>query len=227
MTDTRVDGVGRLLGLVVHDLRNPVAAIAANVGYLRTHLRLAGPDVHDCLNDVAIALADLQRGLEQVAWIGHWLAAEPIVGRADADVCDVLRTLVPPAELDVRVELPSESPLRARGAASCPAIVDVLLANARDHGRGRPVQVTVRADDEAVEVLVTDEGPPIGADFRERAMQLEGQIEAKRRPDGRYGRVAGLFAARLLAEACGATLRAEEDAGRSRFVLRYPRVRES
>jgi two-component system sensor histidine kinase MtrB len=58
----------------------------------------------------------------------------------------------------VDVRLPDEPVLVDMDARRVERILRNLLANALDHGEGRPVEVTVGCDDEAVAVTVRDHG---------------------------------------------------------------------
>ena len=65
-----------LFGLIVHDLRNPAATLAANLGFVREVVD--DPTVPrsrrliEALSDSQQALLDLMRGLDQLSWIGRW-----------------------------------------------------------------------------------------------------------------------------------------------------------
>ncbi|HEX2300136.1 MAG TPA: MtrAB system histidine kinase MtrB [Pseudonocardiaceae bacterium] len=97
------------------------------------------------------------------------------ISRHDAGVADLLgetvdlRTTVQEAVSAVRVvaqgvgtelelHLPAEEVLAEIDPRRVERILRNLLSNALDHGEGRPVQVTVGADDDAVAVVVRDHG---------------------------------------------------------------------
>lgn len=211
---------GHLLGLVVHDLRNPMSTIGANVAYLAEVGVAVSGDAEEALADTETAVGDLTRGLDQVAWIGRWLSGDPAVKSADADAVTAVRTAAEREKsLGIELDLPSE-PLRVRGGGALPKLVEVLLSNCAQHARRSPVHLSVRREGDAVWVELRDGGAAIAPELRERAFTLAGQQDLKGRMDGRYGRVAGLFAARVLADAMGARLEADGVDGAAIFRIR-------
>ncbi len=56
--------------------------------------------------------------------------------------------------------------------------------------------------------MVRDGGPAIAEELRASCFEVEGQRALKGRPDGRYGRVLGLFAAQIYARSLGAHMEA-------------------
>ncbi|NNK09035.1 MAG: hypothetical protein HKP50_17120 [Myxococcales bacterium] len=59
------DQMGHVLGLLVHDLRNPAATISANVDFLQ-EVGLADDDSNDALQDVRLGVGELRRGLDML-----------------------------------------------------------------------------------------------------------------------------------------------------------------
>ena len=199
--------LAQLLALLVHDLRNPVATIGANLSYVS---EVAGPaldgETRDALSDSSTALDDLMTGLEHLAFVSRWIAGEPVTAAGEGNVSDALRS-VAGRERPFPIQLSlSEGGLRAKGAQALPRLVEVLLANASQHAPGKPV--TIRAERVANEVIieVEDAGRALAAELREVAFTAPGQLRLKERSDGRYGRALGLLAAGLLAQAMGARL---------------------
>lgn len=218
---TNDEALGALIALVVHDLRNPTSTVGANLAFLREVGPGEDQDAREALEDCEIAVADLMRGLEQLAWIGQWLRGEPALKVSDGDVASALRAAADKhASLDVRVDAPAG--VRARGGATLARLLEVLLSNSAQHARGSTIHLTAEATDRGVVVELRDGGPAIGPELRERAFTLDGQQEIKGRADGRYGRVAALFAARVLAEFMGATLEAAGEDGAAVFRVVLP-----
>lgn len=198
-----------LLALLVHDLRNPVATIGANLSYVSEAAHDAlDADTREALSDSTAALYDLMAGLDHLAFLSRYVAGEPAAAAADGSVADALRALpsrIRTTGVQVVVE---DATLRARGAQALPRLVEVLLANSGQHAAGKPVIVRARRDGEHVVVEVEDKGRAIAPELREVAFTAAGQLQIKERSDGRYGRSLGLFAAGLLAQAMGARLEA-------------------
>ena len=221
--DTNESSIGALIGLVVHDLRNPTSTIGANLAYLREVAPGDDEDAREALSDSEVAVGDLMRGLEQLAWIGRWFRGEPAVQVSEGDVAAALKAAADKhATMNIEVDAPSG--LRARGGGSLARLVEVLLSNSAQHARGGKVRLTASPTDEGIVVEVQDQGPAIHPDLREAAFTLDGQQDTKSRADGRYGRVAALFAARVLAESMGARLEADGEDGAAVFRVVLPRA---
>jgi signal transduction histidine kinase len=91
-------------------------------------------------------------------------------------------------------------------------VLDVLLENALEHGRGT-IRVDVTRDGRAAVISVADDGPGVPEADRERIFE---------RGASRAGRTGiGLHLARTLAEGDGGAIRVSS-AGASRFELRLP-----
>jgi K+-sensing histidine kinase KdpD len=120
----------------------------------------------------------------------------------------------------VELQVPGRA-MNVKGANALVAIVDILIANAVQYApAGSAVEISARYGQGGPLVEIRDQGPAVAADLREKIFTAEGQLLAKKRADGRYGRVVALLAAGGLARAAGATLEADEDSGRALFRLR-------
>ncbi|MFW5920596.1 MAG: ATP-binding protein [Polyangiales bacterium] len=223
MSEHRADDIGRVLGLVVHDLRNPTATLGANLSFLEElDVSRLDPDAADAVEDMKVAMGDLRQGLDQVAWISRWLAGEQAVSPVDGDVAITITK--PPEQLDdldVTVEPPDDKPMRARGGGSTLArLLHVLLLNVRQHAAKGGATVRARREGDEVVVELQDSGSSIAGELATEAFDLSGQPKLKSRADGRYGRVAGLLAARALADAMDARLEATNEGGQATFRIR-------
>ena len=212
----------RLLGLMVHDLRNPAATIRANVTYVREVG--AAPetieDVQEALADVDQALSDMLRGLDHLSWLGRMLVGESVVRVADGDVAALAASYVEKeTSRDIALDIET-TPLVARGGAIVGQLLPMMLANSMQHARRGTIHVRAGRDGGDVVVEVEDSGAALAIELRSKAFTLAGQVELKGRADGRYGRNAGLFASRLLAEAAGGTIEAAGEPGAAIFRLR-------
>ncbi|RLB56335.1 MAG: hypothetical protein DRJ42_03585 [Deltaproteobacteria bacterium] len=224
MTD-RSAQVGRLLELVVHDLRNPAATIGANVAFARDVVQGGDADLVESLADVEQALGDMVQGLRHVARVARWLTGEESEIIEDADVREAISQVGDlPEGTTVRVKVPDE-PLRARGGKALGELLDVLLANAVQHAPGGTVEIEASRDDRGIVVTVTDTGRAVGEDLRQDCFTLAAQDRLKGRADGRYGRAAGLLAARLIAEAMGGSVEAGGVDGAAVFTIRLSSVK--
>lgn len=219
MTDIDANAVGRYLGLLVHDLRNPAATLSANIDFLR-EVGVEDEDAREAIDDMVIALGEFKRGLEQVAYVARDMSGQRAAIIADAD----LRTSLPLLAGDragylVKVEFEPEDSLVAVGGSVVPAIVELLVANSKHHVRRGEAVVRASRQGEDVVVEVVDGGTAIAPELREVAFTLAGQQDIKGRADGRYSRFGGLVAAEVLARAAGAELTAAGEDGAAVFRL--------
>lgn len=221
MSDHDPTDVGDLLSLVVHDLRNPVATISANVAYIRDVARMDDSSAYEALDDVEQALGDLARGLEQLSWIGRWMGGRASQRVPDEDVREAVRRGVELAGGAARVELPPSPVGLPAGGDALTKLVELLVRNARSHGAPSSAEVELVTDREGVRLRVLDDGQAVAEELRERIFSPRGQQEAKGRSDGRYSRAVGLLAARAIADSLGATLTAEGVDGAAAFVVRF------
>ena len=86
------------------------------------------------------------------------------------------------------------------------------------------VRIVARAEFPNAIVEIHDAGRAIGTDLRDRAFTIAGQHQLKGRGDGRYGRVAGLLAAHVLALAVGATIEVDGRDGAAVFRITMRRL---
>jgi signal transduction histidine kinase len=213
--------LAELLELIVHDLRNPAATLAANLSYVKdvTGGGTDDADLPDAIADMGSALADLRGGLDHLAWIARWLHGRPAMSISDGDAAIAAEKAAARSDLtDVQLEV--NRPLRARGGGTLARVLDLLLANSRLHARGGPVRLRAFREGAHVVVEVHDGGPAIAPELRDLAFAIEGQTRIKARPEGRYGSVAALLAARALTDTMGATIAAGGENGAAWFRLR-------
>lgn len=226
MSDARESrGIGEVLSLIVHDLRNPVATISANVSFVRdVGVDEGDEDVREALVDVEAAVGDLMRGLEQLGWIGRWLAEEPALTGPVAEVAASVKGTLTRLGVEVPIETP-DAPVRAEGAGTpLSRMLEILIGNAQGRSGAELSSVRIREDGRWVVVETIDRGRAVAPELRERAFTLEGQLEIKGRSDGRYIRSAGLIALKALAEAIGASVEADGEDGAAIFRLRLRRA---
>jgi len=150
---------------VSHELRTPLTTVrmAADLLHagradLNPALRRSAELLVAELDRFEALLADLLEISRYDAGMAE-LAAEPI------DLCNCVRTAVETVRhladqmlTEVLLDLPSEPVVAEVDARRVERVLRNLLANALDHGEHRPVLLRVRADPDAVSVLVADSG---------------------------------------------------------------------
>ena len=216
-----------LLDCVSHELKTPLAAIAAasqelsrltaNIQDSQILKELAGEirDGSHRLNRVVNNLLDMNR-------------LESGVIRPKREWCDVRELLQSAVDIehesingrDIRLDVPEEIPLALVDHALIEQAVAKLLANAGSHtAPNLPIEIDAEYTNENLLISVSDRGPGIPPDATERL--FEKFYRGDDRKTGGLG--LGLSIARGLIEAHGGRLTVENrDGGGARFVIRLP-----
>ena len=221
-----------LVAVVTHALRTPLAVVRAYIELLGGVARR-----RDAADREAVEAADWERkAIEQVDRLDQTVDSilaslrvlQPDSGPVVAlDVAGVVEeTVREMAPIFRRHRLATEfleRPLMATASADMlHRLLGYLLENAAKYA---PIDGTIdiyawRKDDRAF-LAITDNGPGIPSDWRERIFEPFVRLD-----DSPRGAGIGLFAARHLARSMGGDLRAEDRAPRgSQFVLELPAAR--
>jgi signal transduction histidine kinase len=220
-----------LVAVVTHALRTPLAVVRAYVELLGgATRRMAGRD------DASEASAWERSALEQVDRLDQTVDSilaslrvltpdsGPVVALDVADVVDdMAREMAPMFRRQKLAASFVERPLRAYASVDqLKRLLGYLLENAAKYA---PAEGTIdiygwRRDGKTF-LAITDDGPGIPAEWRERIFEPFVRLDDSPRGSG-----IGLFAARHLARSMGGDLLAEDRAPRgSQFVLRLPAAR--
>lgn len=193
-----VDNTGLPLAVVLHELKSPVAALAAisaalSVGAAdgrrrRELARLAIAACHGIartVRDASITTLRLQP-IDLDAIVGGAVAAARLEG-ADAR-----------ADIDSNLAKLEGDPDRLRQA------LDNLVRNAMTHAAGSPIVVAARMDEDLLAISVSDQGPGIAPADQARIFESGVRLEPSRPGSG-----LGLAVARAIAIAHGGELTVE------------------
>jgi signal transduction histidine kinase len=217
-----------MFGLIVHDLRNPAATLAANIGFVREGLddpTVPPAELGEALNDSQQALADLMRGLDQLVWMGRAFNGRPAAGSHTQELAETFanaRKRIKHGAVEFRTP---ERPVRVSGGEALERLIELLVSNGHQHAPGKLVLVSAQLEEgepgsaPRVSIEIHDQGRPLAPEFHEPAFTLPGQLDIKGRADGRYGRVLALYTAGLLAQALGARIRCREHDGHNVFRI--------
>lgn len=209
--------LGRLLSLLSHDARNPLAAALSNASYLRGVV--SDPEHDEALADIESSLRELALSLEQLTTIANGLAEETDTLVRDGDVRAVVQEWAKRRGHPAAFVLPA-GPLVAKGAFVVERLLDVCLANAVTYANGASLRVAARKLDAVVEVVVCDDGPAIASELRGTLFDADAQFALRTRSDGRYAKALGWFALGELVRTAGGTIEAGEDGGRFCVTVR-------
>mgnify|MGYP003739757791 CR=1 FL=1 len=207
--------IAGLLGLLAHDLRNPLSALQSNVNFIGGTTLGEDPEIREAVADAVVSCEALGYVVENMEILGYGLT------RAPARPLEPVR-LLPFVEECVAAHraLAISHGARLELSTPCPdpalqvmtqrdllrRALGNLLRNSIQHGPNGTVSVTLVPQGERVSVVVADQGPPLDPELFDVAFQAEGQLKMKSSARGRYGRGLGLYCARTAAHMVGATV---------------------
>jgi two-component system sensor histidine kinase KdpD len=214
-----------LLRTVSHDLRTPLASIKASVSGLRQ------PGAEYSEEDRAELLAAIEEEADRLSRLVSDLldasrleAGAMTPDRRPHDLAELIDTVVRRLEprLDgrpLKVEIPETLPPVAYDYTQVDRIISNLLENAIAHTPpGSPLEIRVRPSVDEIRVEVTDHGPGIPPEDRERLFR-----PFERGQTGARGTGLGLAIARGFVEAHGGRIWIETvHGGGARFVFTLP-----
>jgi two-component system sensor histidine kinase/response regulator len=223
-----------LTTMVVHDLKNPLAVIGSNLGWITKHLRKRGtldPDLEESLEDAQAGtsrLLALVSGLIDVekAEAGQ-LVVMARVQRAGTVLEGIARRYRKEAALrDVELQVEADGALEAPFDADLLArVFENLLENAIRYtpAKGRIV-LQARDQGGCLELAVANTGASIPEHLRGSVFEKHTSSEKRRAGGNNLG--VGLYFCRLAARAHGGDITLESDASfPTRFVVRIPQAR--
>jgi signal transduction histidine kinase len=215
----------QFIGVLGHDLRNPLASIEAGMRILlRTESRERTLEIIPMIQRSVMRMAGLVDNLMDFARgrLGGGLtikrdAAEPL-GPVLEQIIAELKTAWPDAVVETSLDL--DKPVDCdRGKIG--QLFSNLLGNAITHGdHGKPIRVSARVVDGVFELAVANYGRPIS----DKAMQsLFTPFTRGDRPS-QQGLGLGLYIASEIARAHDGTLGATSTGGSTTFVFRMPQA---
>jgi signal transduction histidine kinase len=169
----RISTIGRLSGSIVHDLRNPLAAIYGGAEMLvdadlpLPHVKRLAGNIYRASRRIQELLQDLlnvsrgSRGAPEMCRLREVAAAacESLAATAQSQSVDVTNTIAP------EIELPVERNRMERAFVN-------LIANALEAmPDGGAIQISAELDGESVVVHVSDNGPGIAPEIRSQLFQ--------------------------------------------------------
>ncbi len=145
----------------MHEARNALSGIVNTLRLLEEHPeRISAAQQRRLLGASFGELVRLQ----------HLLAPDPSTAAAAFDVADTLRPVVLAARsngLDLEVDLPSDVVGWGSWASTTQAVQN-LLENVRRHAPGSPARISARRHGTRVEIRVSDRGPGVRPEDRDR-----------------------------------------------------------
>ena len=217
--------------MLVHDLRSPVAAVISGLQLIELAIQEGDPpdlllrssraslaSANKLLNLIG-ALLDIQKLETGQLELQLEPVAPPSLVR---EVVDILRSLAEMSNVSLEMDAPEDTPLVRGDPEHLRRVLTNLVDNALKFvGEAGRVRVSVAPDGEFVRFSVTDNGPGIPPEYRERIfgryVQVPGRV-ARRRGTG-----LGLAYCRMIVEMHGGKIWVESSpAGGSDFIYTLP-----
>lgn len=205
----------RVLASASHELRSPLARIRMTLGLLETDDAERQGWVDGAIGDVT----ELDKLIEHLLLTARLESTGPVVDPLPVDLLELARD-----EADRTGAQLSGDPVTVAGDPTMLGLlVRNLLENARRHGGGSQVDVTLTSAAERAELTVADRGPGIPEQERERIFEPFYRPAGHREgADGGVG--LGLALAREIARHHGGDVQHRpRDGGGSLFVVSLPR----
>lgn len=220
----------KLSRLFVHDLKNPISAIAANLSFLEASPFEDSEETRGAISDSVLAANMLLRLADNFDMIAVLEAGEPgsfnQVNLTDFIQTAIRRNQFLASSADVRFvfEKPEKRVWQYWQNRYADLMLDNLLMSAVRHSpQGNDVMVSYTAGDNEVCISVQDKGQPINENQVEELFTREGQVEAKKKQGSRYGRGLGLYAVGLAIQALEGRIKVLNSGEMTGFTVVVPR----
>ena len=220
--------LGEIMALLAHDLRNPLAALSSNVGYLGLVGGLSG-ELREALFDLQLSVEALARVSDSLETVSQELRHSPAPPTSQVSCASLVAGLLPGVERAAQsygvrlvVELGSERKLLVAETSFARALSN-LLHNAVSLAPEKS-EVRLVSYDQGAHVVfrVEDRAATIEQGEADLAFSARGQLELKSKLSGRYTRGLGLYVVARSAHRAGAEVRVAERAEGSALELVAP-----
>lgn len=195
---------------LVHDLKNPLAAVLGNLELME---RKADESILHLVRRSKAAAWRMHQMILNLLDVGQLEEGKLLLHPETVDAGSLARKACQEMEggagqRGVQLEIVAdEAPAVLKGdVAVLRRVLDNLLSNAIEHSpQGGIVRVAVTLCDEGIEISVSDQGPGVPPEFRERIFEKFQRLENRKSVPG-ANRGLGLTFCRLAVEAHGGTI---------------------
>lgn len=218
-----------LAQMLAHDMRNPLAAIVANLSFLDHACRNADRDVRETIADLQESANVLHHLVENLVTIAALEAPDAGSHRVRVSLREVARAAVqavaPNSRVSVRVdEWGPDAEVLADASKLVLAATHLALNGVRHSQQGAEVVLSVERRGGHAALTLSDEGTPFGPP--EEHFTREAQVDMKLRPGSRYERGLGLYLVGLVAQVYDGTIETARDGTRSIVRVWFPMAGE-
>ena len=202
---------------LVHDLKNPLAAVLGNLELMERradeailHLVRRSKAAAWRMHQMILNLLDIGQ-LEEGKLLLHPESID--AGSLAKKACQEMEGAATQRGIRFAVDAGENAAVLRGDGAVLRRVVDNLLSNAIEHSpQGGVVTIAVTPCDEGIEVAVGDQGPGVPAEFRERIFEKFQRLENRKSIPG-ANRGLGLTFCRLAVEAHGGTIWVDDAPG--------------
>jgi PAS domain S-box-containing protein len=222
------------ISVAAHELRTPLAALRLKLDGVGHLLRRDAPPPKETLGErITAAVRHTERMVtlvDRLLDVSRIVAGRLEIVREHVDLAALVRDLVDgfreqaaAAGCDLTLEILGDT-TGEWDHARLEQVVINLLSNALKYGRGKPVELRVRGEEEYVRLVVRDHGIGISGTDADR---IFGRFE-RAVPSSHYGGLGlGLYVTRHIVESHGGTIRVDATVGEGAcFVVELPRLRQ-
>jgi len=220
----RISTIGRLSGSIVHDLRNPLAAIYGGAEML-VDTDLPPSHVKRLAGNIYRASRRIQELLQDLLNVSRGKSGAPEVCRlreVASAACDSLASMAAAQNVTIELAIPAEIEVPMERSRMERAFVNLIANSLEAMPEGGVVRISSELQDGAAVVHVEDNGPGIPPEIRSRLFQPF--VSAGKR----NGLGLGLALSRQTVLEHGGDMWVENVAGRgARFSFRLPVVAQA
>jgi signal transduction histidine kinase len=220
----------KLNRLFVHDLKNPISAMSANLNFLEASRIEDTEDTREAIADSILAaqmLLKLADNFDMIALLESGETCQMThVNMADFIRAAVRRNegLATSAGIKLTIEEPLLNTAQYWQNRYAELVMDNLLMSAVRHSPHKgDVIVSLTASNGEISISVRDQGMPVAEEYIAGLFTRESQVKAKKSPGCRYGRGLGLYAVGMAIDVLGARIDIRERDGMAEFVFVSPR----
>lgn len=210
---------GRLVAMLAHDLRSPLAGVRTGLSTLREHDEQLPPETRRQVVDSGIRQADRMLAMTRdLLDLARSEEGRLVLDRRQVPLAVVVQgamDLVGATAAEVTVDVPDDLVLDA-DAERLEQVVANLLTNARRHG-APPVEIVGREAEGAVWLSVRDHGPGLPDGLRDRVFEPFATAD-----DGTQSVGLGTWVIAHLVELHGGEVAYEDADPGARFLVRLP-----
>lgn len=171
----RLAAVGRLTATVSHELRNPLGTIQASFDAIRMKLEKSGQAAPDTMARIDRSIARCTRIIDELLDFSRTRALSNSDVNIDEWCREIVREIVPPDGAALAMDLDADIDI-SMDRDRMQQVVENLIQNAWQAAMDyRPADAAVslktRVNGEGVEIRVTDNGPGVPPDLREKIFE--------------------------------------------------------